>query len=88
MVDLVPGASVVGKPCHKVVLCVLEASAGNHKAVRKYIANLYTAFSSIFNIPHDNVYSLLTNDSINYIVELPIDESSSACKSYSEGVTF
>ncbi len=35
MVDLVPGASVVRKLCHKVALWVLEASAGNYKAVRR-----------------------------------------------------
>ncbi len=31
----VPGATVVGEPCHKVALWVLEASAGNHKAVSR-----------------------------------------------------
>ncbi len=35
VVNLVPGASVVGEPCHKVALWVLEASAGNCKAVRR-----------------------------------------------------
>ncbi len=35
MVDLVPGASIVGEPCNKVALLVLEASAGHHKAVRR-----------------------------------------------------
>ncbi len=35
MVDLVPGAFIVGEPCNKVVLWVLEASAGYHKVVRR-----------------------------------------------------
>ncbi len=35
MVDLVPGASIVGEPCKKMVLLVLEASAGHHKPVRR-----------------------------------------------------
>ncbi len=35
MVDLVPGASVVGDPRNKVALWVLEASAGNHKTGRR-----------------------------------------------------
>ncbi len=35
MVDLVPGTSVVRESRHKVALWVLEASAGNYKAVRR-----------------------------------------------------
>ncbi len=35
MVDLVPGASIVGEPCNKVALWVLEVSAGHYKAVRR-----------------------------------------------------
>ncbi len=35
MVDLVPGASVIGGPCHKVALWVLEARTGSYKAVRR-----------------------------------------------------
>ncbi len=43
MVDLVPGASVVGEPGRKVALWVLEASAGNHTAVAMdYFSDLDT----------------------------------------------
>ncbi len=35
VVDLVPGTSVIREPRHKVVLWVLEARAGNYKAVRR-----------------------------------------------------
>ncbi len=35
MVDLVPGTSVIREPRHKVALWVLEARAGNYKAVRR-----------------------------------------------------
>ncbi len=39
VVDLVSGAPVVGEPCQRVVRWVLEVSAGNHKAVRLFMAN-------------------------------------------------
>ncbi len=33
VVDLVPGASIVGESCHKVAVWALKTSAGNHTAV-------------------------------------------------------
>ncbi len=35
VVDLVPDASFIGVPYLKMVLWVLESSAGNHKAIRQ-----------------------------------------------------
>ncbi len=50
MVDLVHGASVVGEPCNKVALRVLEANAGIHKAVRR--REIYQAVTiSAANLP-------------------------------------